>query len=135
MSVFFVDSNILIFASIDNYPEKEFAIKKLEEITRNNTLAVNTIIVSEVFHKISVILNRAEAIKCMESLLESDNIAYLPIQKETVKGAIILAANHHMRINDALIAQHVFDSKCEGILTDNVKDFKKIDGLKIINLR
>jgi len=40
-----------------------------------------------------------------------------------------------MRINDAIIAQQCLDLKLDGIFTDNVKDFKKVPDLHIINLR
>lgn len=135
MSVFFVDSNILIFAELDEYPEHKLAVNKIDEISHNNTLAVNNVIISEVFHKLSALLNRREAKKKVEGILESSHIKYITIEKSTVKSALDLPEKYNIRINDALIAQHVFDAKCDGILTDNVKDFKRIRGLNVINLR
>ena len=46
-----------------------------------------------------------------------------------------LSYTANIRINDAIIAQHVLDSGAEGIFTDNLKDFRKVTGLKIIALR
>lgn len=135
MSVLFVDSNIFIFAVLNEYPEHNLAVSKIDEISRNNMLAVNNVIISEVFHKLSVLLNRREATKKVERILESSYIKYFPMERDTAKNALILPEKHQIRINDALIAQHVFDSGCDGILTDNAKDFNKIDGLNVITLR
>lgn len=46
-----------------------------------------------------------------------------------------LAVEKSQRINDMILAQHALDSKADGILTDNVKHFRNIDGLKVIDLR
>jgi len=49
--------------------------------------------------------------------------------------AIDISSSLQIRINDSIIAQHVIDVKGDGIVTDNVKDFKKIEKLKVIPLR
>ena len=51
-----------------------------------------------------------------------------------VKGAIELATQNKIRINDALIAQQALELRAS-ILTDNVKDFRKVKGLKVIPLK
>ena len=60
---------------------------------------------------------------------------YFPVDNTTMESAIDLSFASKIRINDALIAQHCLDLGLDGIFTDNVKDFKKIPGLTIINLR
>ena len=40
-----------------------------------------------------------------------------------------------MWINDALIAQHALDLDADGLVTDNTKDFVKVEGLKVVELR
>ncbi len=135
MSVFFVDSNILIFAELDEYPEHKLAVDRIDKVSRNSLLAVNNVIISEVFHKLSALLSRCEAKKKVERILESSYINYIPIEKSTIKAALELPEKYQIRINDAIIAQHVFDTGYDGILTDNVKDFKRISGLNVINLR
>jgi len=131
----FVDSNILIYSNIEEYPEYRIASKKLEEILKKNKIFLNSIIVSEVFHKLFRIVNLKKARDRTLDIISMEDVIYLPIEKETVKKAIDISFKHKIRINDAVIAQHVLDSKAEGILTDNVKDFKKISGLYVISLR
>ena len=48
--------------------------------------------------------------------------------------AICTSCDKEVRINDAIIGIQAL-CNADGILTDNTKDFKKIDGLNIIPLR
>jgi predicted nucleic acid-binding protein len=57
------------------------------------------------------------------------------VDQTTFKRAVELNYTSKMRINDAIIAQQCLDLKLDGIFTDNVKDFKKVPDLHIINLR
>ncbi|MBD3155165.1 MAG: PIN domain-containing protein [Candidatus Aenigmarchaeota archaeon] len=131
----FIDSNIIIFSNIQEYPEHETTVKKLEEILSNGKGAVNSIIMSEVYHKLSKILDKKQAKSRTKKILDSENILYFPIEKPTIEKAIKLSGKSQLRINDSVIGQHVIDTNADGIFTDNVKDFKKIDKLKIIRLR
>lgn len=132
----FVDSNVWIFSSIEEYPEylkAKSTIKKL--IRKGERFSTNSIIVSEVFHKVYRLTDWRQARKVTHKILTSPKVIFIPIESTTVLKAINLAQTQKMKINDAVIAQHVLDSKAEGILTDNVKDFKKVSGLNVIPLR
>lgn len=132
----FVDSNIWIFSSIEEYPQYQkarSAIKKL--LRKGERFSMNSIIVSEVFHKVYRLADWDRAKKVTHKILTSPKVTFIPIESTTALKAINLAQAHKVKINDAVIAQHTLDSKAEGILTDNVKDFKKISGLNIISLR
>ncbi|MCA1917072.1 hypothetical protein [Methanospirillum hungatei] len=48
--------------------------------------------------------------------------------------AIFTSCDKELRINDAIIGIQALGN-ADGILKDNTKDFKKIDGLNIIPLR
>ncbi len=132
--IIFIDSNILIFSNIQGYPEHEKAVKKLKEILSKKKGAVNSIIISEVYHKLSKILDPKQAKIRTNKILDSENILYFPIEKKTIQGAIKLSEENKIRINDSIIAQHIIDTKAESIFTDNIKDFKKIKKLKILEL-
>ena len=134
MKLYFVDSNVLIFSETDA-PEHAIAQKKLIELQKEGKLVINTIIISETFHKLSIILDKEEAEKRIRFILNSESVLYLPIEIETIRAAINSAVINKIRINDAIIAQHSIDSKTDGILTDNIKDFKKIPKIKLIPLR
>ena len=130
-----VDSNILIFSNIADMPEYPLAREKLLAlIDEEYTFVVNTIIISEMNYKLQKILNNEES-HTRKKLLHSRFFEYFPIDSTTIESAIDLSFASKIRINDALIAQHSLDLGLDGIFTDNVKDFKKIPGLAIINLR
>lgn len=125
------DSNVIIFSETEEYPEHKAAVEKLSSFAEEGIL-INTIIISEVFHKLSIIKNPEEALKRTKNILSSKSFVYLPIEKETIEKALELTK--YVLINDAIIAQHAIDSKT-ALFTDDVKDFKKIHGLKLIKLR
>jgi predicted nucleic acid-binding protein len=131
-----VDSNILIFSNIADMTEYPLAREKLLAlIDQGYTFVVNTIIISEMNYKLQKILNNEESHTRTKKLLHSRFFEYFPIDSTTIESAIDLSFASKIRINDALIAQHSLDLGLDGIFTDNVKDFKKIPGLAIINLR
>ena len=131
-----VDSNILIFSNIAEMPEYPLAQKKLLAlIDQGYTFAVNTIFISEMSYKLRKILTNEESHTRTKKLLHSRFFEYFPVDNATIESAIDLSFATKIRINDAIIAQHCLDLGLDGIFTDNVKDFKKISGLTIINLR
>ena len=131
-----VDSNILIFSNIADMPEYPLVREKLLAlIDQGYTFAVNTIVISEMNYKLQKILNHKESHTRTKKLLHSRYFEYFPIGNNTLENAIDLCYASKMRINDALIAQHCLDLGLDGILTDNVKDFKKVPSLTIMNLR
>ena len=86
-------------------------------------------------YKLQKILNNEESHIRTKKLLHSRYFEYFPIDNATIESAVDLSFTSKIRINDALIAQHCLDLGLDGIFTDNVKDFKNIPGLTIINLR
>ncbi len=127
-----VDSNVWIFLNMVNYPEHVLAKEAIAK-RREEGLATNIIIISEVYHKLSMLLGAKEAELRVSKMLESEFLTYVPIEEAIAKTAVSLGASHMMRINDALIAAQAADLRIP-ILTDNVKDFK-ISQLKVVPLR
>ncbi|MCQ1538167.1 type II toxin-antitoxin system VapC family toxin [Methanocalculus taiwanensis] len=131
-----VDSNILIFANIADMPEYPLARERLLTlIDQGCTFVVNTIIISEVQYKLQRLLNNEQSHSRTIKILKSRYFDYYPIEKTTVMSAVDLSHVSNVRINDALIAQHCLDLRLDGIITDNVKDFKRIPNLHRIHLR
>lgn len=127
----FVDSNIWIFANIEAYPENSAARKILRQRQREK-FATNAIVISEAFHKLSILLNRDEAVSRVGRLLKWRYVIYCPLEQATVEKALHLAKDR--KINDAIIAQHARELKCH-MLTDDKKDFEGIPGLKVMPFR
>jgi predicted nucleic acid-binding protein len=128
-----VDSNIWIFSVISEYPEHPLAVTKLENFSRRGIIT-NIIIISETYHKLSALLGCEKARFRVNKILDSEFVQFSPLSEETMRKAISLSCEKRLRINDALIAQHCLDMKAS-VLTDNIRDFKKIRSLRIIGLR
>ncbi len=125
----FVDSNIWIFLNIETYPEHVPAVEKITQL-RKEGFAINVIVASEVYHKLSQLLNRQEANLRMMKILGSADVTFVQTEMDSVKKALSLASSHEIRINDALIAQQALELKSP-ILTSDVKDFGKVPKLKV----
>lgn len=128
-----VDSNIFIFAEIAEFPEHELAVAKLQQL-KDERFVINTITISEVHYKLGKVLGWSEAEKRSSDIIRSGFSIYEPIFAETITRAFKLSKAHKMKTNDAVIAQHCLDLRAK-ILTDNVKDFKKVPKLDIISLK
>jgi predicted nucleic acid-binding protein len=129
-----IDSNIWIFAEIENYPENKIAREKIRQILNSSSAMVNAIIISEVYHKLSLLVGVDRARKRTMNILNNSKVLFASLEKETTAKAVSLAENKHLRINDAIIAQQSIEENQE-ILTDNIRDFARIGSLKIVPLR
>ena len=128
-----VDSNVWIFLNLETAPEHGAARSQLEK-HRERGLQINAIILSEVFHKLSILLGVEEARGRVNKILGSSFVVYESLSLETAQRALGIASQHRIRINDALIAAHALDART-ALLTDNEKDFRRIKGLKLIALQ
>ena len=129
-----VDSNIWIFAENDAAKEYTVAAKTLRQYIGSTNLGVNAFIASEVYHILSRLIGRFDAARRTTNLLEHASVSWLPIDSEMMEDAIALALKSDLRINDAVIAQQALTLNA-AVLTDDVKDFRKVRGLKVISLR
>ena len=128
------DSNIWIFAENSHSDEHELATQKLKQLLNSTTFGINAIITSEVYHKLSKLIGPDEALPRTINILEHPSAEWLDFSPNIAVSAIKLANEKGIRINDALIAQQALSLKAT-VLTDDIKDFKKIDNLKILPLR
>ncbi len=129
-----IDSNIWIFAENDKAPEQKQASEKIRKIIDTTEFGINPIITSEVFYKLNYILGKDEAHKRMINILDHRSAKWLDVPLSTARKAINLSFNSEIKINDAIIAQQAIDFNIS-LLTDNVKDFKRIKEINIITLR
>jgi len=135
MALVFMDSNVFIYSQIEDLPENQLASRKITELKMRGEIGVNAIIISECFYVMSKFVGNREASKRITSLLDSDSITYLSIEKTTLVKAVKLAVVQRQKINDMIKAQHVLDSKADGLLTDNIGHFKGIFGLTMYSMR
>ena len=133
VAVTVVDSNVWIFLNLDVAPEHVAAVEQIER-HRAGELQLNVIIVSEVLHKLQMLINPDSARLRVNKMLTSDSVVYEPLSRQVIDRAIVLTRKARIRINDALIAAHALESR-QAVLTDDIKDFRRVPGLEVIPLR
>ena len=133
----FVDSNIIIFANVETYPEYPKALELIERGLKGEfTICFNTITALEAHYKLLRALGADEARYRIRALFESRGTLYFDVSKDTVlKGAELTKKyeTDRLRTNDAVIAASMLENNIKTIYTDNEKDFRKILDLKVIN--
>lgn len=128
-----VDSNVWIFAEVKGTPEHYAAIRKLQRYLREG-VGINVVILSEVFHKLSRLFDMSVARRRVRTIIHHPAIEWLNVDKELADRAVELGGRKLLRINDAIIAQQAIEAKVP-VLTDNVKDFRKVEKIEIVSLR
>ncbi len=129
-----VDSNVFIFSESPEAPKNKMALNKIYEAYQTGRIGVNVVIASETFHKLQKFFDRSVAAETVSKIVSDEYTDFLGFGVDTVARATKLARDFHMRINDALIAQQAIETG-SAILTDNVKDFRKIKSIRVISLR
>lgn len=131
-----IDSNIIVYAMLKDYPDREKHQKCLNLLQRglkgelDHILALNPIIVVEVFTVLRKLLSNIEAETRINTLLNSRRIGYLSITKEACQIAVQWAKKANVPVNDALIAASMTDNS-NIIFTADEQHFRKLEGLNI----
>ena len=127
-----VDSNVWIFAESENAPEHALAVNVLQR-RLGEGLAINSVIFSEVFHHLKRIFGSV-AKERVAQIIRHPLVQWLDFGKEDALAAMDLAHTHELKINDAMIARQALEEGV-AVLTDNIKDFRKVRGLKVVPLQ
>ncbi len=130
----FIDSNILIYANVEDFPEYKYSLTILEKGLKGELyLCFNTIIALETHYKLTKLINVDEANYRVENLFKSKRISYFNVSKISIQNGFSIAKKYNIKINDAVIVSSMLENNISKIYTDNEKDFKKIENLEIIN--
>lgn len=135
-----VDSNVIVYAMIKDYPDKmrhEACLALLERGLRgelNYVLAVNPIIIVEVFSVLRRLLSCDEAAFRVSSLLRSRRLGFLSISKQACQNSVQWAKEKNIPMNDALIGASMVEY-AQLIYTVDEEHFKKLEeyNVKIID--
>lgn len=128
-----IDSNVWIFAEDASTDEHRRAASRVEEAIRSGEFGINPIIASEVFHRLSHVFGASVARARLTDIVEHPAARWLVVSVDVVKRAMLLAERAKLRINDAVIAQQATEAQAS-VLTNDLKDFRKVKGLKVIPL-
>lgn len=134
VNLIIIDSNIWLFGEIKDAPEHLIAIDKYKESAEKDEIGINAIIFSEVFHKLYRLYDLETAMERTDKIVRNPSISCLDFSRDTLFKAGKLAQDSRLRINDALIAQQALELDAK-VLTDDIRDFRKVKGLEVIALR
>jgi predicted nucleic acid-binding protein len=135
-----IDSNVLVYAMVTNYPTKQLherCLCLLEKGLKGELdyiLALNPIVVVESFSAMRKLLSCREAESRISALLRFRSLAFLDISKEACRTSVQWAKEKNVPVNDALIASCSMDN-AEVIYTMDEEHFGKLKeyGIKIVN--
>ncbi|MFQ6137423.1 MAG: type II toxin-antitoxin system VapC family toxin [Candidatus Hydrothermarchaeales archaeon] len=116
----FIDSNILVFANVEKYPEHERALKVLEDGLKGEfVLSFNTVIALEAHYKLLKILNASDARYRVGTLFKSKRTLFFNVDEEAIEKAFEISEKYKIGTNDAAIAASMLGNGIEKIYTDN----------------
>lgn len=135
-----IDSNVLVYAMVTNYPKKQLherCVSLLEKGLKGELeyiLALNPIVVVESFSAVRKLLDCREAESRVGALLRLRRLAFLDISKEACRASVLWAKEKNVPINDALIASCAMDN-AGLIYTMDEEHFGKLKGygVKTVN--
>ncbi|MBF0417604.1 MAG: type II toxin-antitoxin system VapC family toxin [Magnetococcales bacterium] len=119
-----MDTNILI-DFLNDYPDSQFRNQTLAAFSQGSAVSVVTVI-ELLGWRNHTRLSRQGAQDLLECLDE------LPLEPDVVAATIELRSRHAIRLADAIIAATAMTHGLP-LMTRNVRDFKEIDGLTLIN--
>ncbi len=136
----FIDTSIIVYAYDLSEKKKRAKCKILVEsgFKGESQLVVSNQILAELFvvltKKIENPISAEDAKTIVDGIVESDNWVKRDYNSDTVKGAILRTSKiKNAHFWDALIAQTMLENQIHEIYTENVKDFRKFPGIKVIN--
>ena len=127
-----LDSNVLVYAIIEDYPDTNRHKKCLALLERglkgdlNHILTVNPIVIIEVFSVLKKLLGSDEAEYRISALLRSRRLGFLSISREACQNSVQWAKEKNIPINDALIAASMLQH-ADLIYTVDEEHFKKLE--------
>ena len=128
----FVDTNIFIYAYVNNDFEKHSIVKKYLQ-NENNIFVISAQILSEIYATLAKY--RIEHTKIMPVIAEISNLCEVySIGLQTVKFALDLKNRYGFSYWGCLFLASALENGCQLVFTEDLQDGQIIDGrLKILN--
>lgn len=133
MSARFLDSNVLVYTDDHGAPEKQaIALALVEAGQANRETFVSTQVLEEYFSAATKKLKvPAEIARAKIELFAQLHVAMISV--EDVLAAIDLHRLHRILFWDALLVQSARRSGCATLLTEDLQDGRRFDGVVIRN--
>lgn len=129
----FIDTNVLFYAFIPFKAEKShIAIEKIKELATSRALVLSTQVLQEFHHNF---VKKGGA-----SIEDSANLVKMFVKNSVVENgvehvlnAILIQKHHQLSFWDSLIISSAASAKCKYLLSEDLNDGQKIEGVKIVN--
>ncbi|MPY91244.1 MAG: PIN domain-containing protein [Luteitalea sp.] len=129
----FLDSNVLIYTDDHDAPEKQAIALSLVEVGQaNRDTFVSTQVLEEYFSAATKKLRvAAELARGKVELFAQLNVVLITV--DDVLAAIDLHRLHHVSFWDALLVQSARRAGCTTLLTEDLQDGRRFDGVVVRN--
>lgn len=135
----FLDTNVLVYAFDSSEPKKKAVAEGIlrQCFKGNECFAVSTQVLSEFFvtvtRKIQNPLDSETAGRIVKNFLKFKRIKNLAVKPSTLAAAVSANAESKAHFWDCLIAETMKENNVLKIITENQRDFEKIQGIIAVN--
>lgn len=136
MTKVLVDSNVLVYSVHSQDPVKQdYAIKYIDDLIKQDNMIIsiqNLVELSRLLlEKVVPKFNADSVSRIILILLKNvDIVSYSP---QTIIRASFLSELYGLHFFDALLVATMQENNIGTVVTEDVKDFKKVQGLTVIN--
>jgi predicted nucleic acid-binding protein len=129
----FLDSNVLIYTDDHDAPDKQAVALALVETGQvDRTMFVSTQVLEEYFSAATKKLGvPAEVARAKVELFGQLSLVLITV--DDILGAIDLHRLHHVSFWDALVVQSARRAGCTTLLTEDLQDGRRFDGVLVRN--
>jgi predicted nucleic acid-binding protein len=126
----YFDSNIIIYAILDDTEKGEWARDVLEKVQNEKMPACTSFLTfDEVFYKLKTVLGNDEALKNIEAFLTMPNMRFIDVNESVIWRALELIREYKLLPRDGIHASTAFIAGADSIYSEDM-DFDRIRGLK-----
>ena len=131
----FVDTNVLVYRFDNDEPAKQARAREiLDTEGKGRDLVLSTQVLQEfyvsVIRKLSRPLAESDALEAVRHLTA---LSVVHVDVELITIAIIFSQEHKISFWDALIVATARSAGCRELLTEDLQDGWRIDGLEVVN--
>ena len=126
----YFDSNIIIYAILDDTEKGEWARDVLEKVQNKEMPACTSFLTfEEVFYKVIKVLGNDDAQKNIEAFLTMPNMRFIDVNDSVIWRALELIREYKLLPRDGIHAATAFIAGADSIYSEDV-DFDRIKGFK-----
>ncbi len=135
----FYDTSVLVYAFDASDPKKhEICVNMMNELINSGKGAfISNQILGELFsvltESISIPIDKKLASEIINDFVAAKSWVKYNYTYNTVRNAAKASDEYRVHFWDALIAETMKENGINTIVTENVKDFKRVPGIKVVN--